>query len=267
MGAGKSTLINILAGLVLKDAGHVTLWGMDQDKTPKQSRTAIGVVPQEVNMDPFFTPRQILNLIAGFYGVPKAERQIEALLAKLSLTDKADSYMRRLSGGMLRRVLVAKAMVHQPPILILDEPTAGVDILLRRQLWDYVRELNAKGVTILLTTHYLEEAENFCDYIAIIHKGKIIADSPKQELLGLLDSKSMVIACGQPLETLPALEGALEGVTLQQTAPQSLTLTWNPSRVSAGAILKHLTEAGVEIHDITIRETDLEDIFLSLTAG
>ena len=170
-GAGKSTLINILAGLVTKTSGKVTLWGFDIDEHPRNSKRSIGVVPQEIIFDPFFTPRETLEIQAGLYGVPASERKSDELLAAMHLTDKANAYSRTLSGGMKRRLLVAKAMVHSPPILVLDEPTAGVDVELRRQLWDYVRGLHAQGVTIVLTTHYLEEAEELCDRIAIIHHG------------------------------------------------------------------------------------------------
>ena len=182
-GAGKSTLINILAGLVMKTGGTVKIWGFDIDQHPRNAKRSIGVVPQEIIFDPFFTPRETLEIQAGLYGIPPAERQSDALLAAMHLTDKADAYSRTLSGGMKRRLLVAKAMVHSPPILVLDEPTAGVDVELRRQLWDYVRRLNAQGVTIVLTTHYLEEAEQLCDRIAIIHHGRVIANEPTRELV------------------------------------------------------------------------------------
>src|SRR6478609_6693720 len=173
-GAGKSTLINILAGLVVKTEGKVDIWGFDIDQHPRNAKRAIGIVPQEIIFDPFFTPRETLEIQAGLYGIAPSERHSDALLAAMHLTDKAHAYSRTLSGGMKRRLLVAKAMVHSPPILVLDEPTAGVDVELRQQLWDYVRELNARGVTIVLTTHYLEEAEELCDRIAIINHGKLI---------------------------------------------------------------------------------------------
>ena len=174
-GAGKSSLINILAGAVVKTAGTVTVWGTDIDQNPRQARANIGIVPQELNVDAFFTPRQTIDLMAGMFGVPKGERQTDAILDMVGLADQADMYARRLSGGMRRRLLVGKAMVHQPPILVLDEPTAGVDVGLRQRLWDNIRALNAAGVTVVLTTHYLEEAEALCDQIAIINKGQIIA--------------------------------------------------------------------------------------------
>ena len=182
-GAGKSTLINILAGLVVKSGGTAEIWGFDIDEHPRNAKRSIGIVPQEILFDPFFTPREALEIQAGLYGVPKAERITDALLAAVHLTDKAHAYSRTLSGGMKRRLLVAKAMVHSPPILVLDEPTAGVDIELRQQLWDYVRGLNRQGVTVVLTTHYLEEAEQLCVRIAIIHHGKLIANEPTRELV------------------------------------------------------------------------------------
>ncbi|MFL6784559.1 MAG: ABC transporter ATP-binding protein, partial [Sphingomicrobium sp.] len=182
-GAGKSTLINILAGLVTKSAGQVSIWGFDIDQHPRNAKRSIGIVPQEIIFDPFFTPKETLEIQAGLYGVPPGDRISDELLAAMHLTDKADAYSRTLSGGMKRRLLVAKAMVHSPPILVLDEPTAGVDVELRRQLWDYVRKLHADGVTIVLTTHYLEEAEELCDRIAIIHHGRVIANEPTRELV------------------------------------------------------------------------------------
>ncbi|HSV28294.1 MAG TPA: ABC transporter ATP-binding protein, partial [Candidatus Omnitrophota bacterium] len=181
-GAGKSTFINILAGLVKKTEGHVTVWDRDIDRDPRGAKAAIGVVPQELNLDPFFTPRELLDVQAGMYGVPRAERRTMEILEAVGLADKADSYARTLSGGMRRRLLVAKAMVHTPPVLILDEPTAGVDIELRQNLWAYVRELNARGTTVVLTTHYLEEAEELCDQIAIINRGKLVAQDTTRNL-------------------------------------------------------------------------------------
>jgi ABC-2 type transport system ATP-binding protein len=202
-GAGKSTLINILAGLVSKTSGTATVWGFDLDKDSRAVRSSIGVVPQEINFDPFFTPAQILDIQAGMYGVPKAERRTAELLSMVGLADKADAYTRQLSGGMRRRLMVAKAMVHNPPILILDEPTAGVDIELRQQLWMNVRALNKAGATIILTTHYLEEAEELCDRIAIINKGKIVAHDKTQNLLGHIESKDIRFELKHDVATLP----------------------------------------------------------------
>ena len=192
-GAGKSTLINILAGLVNKSAGSAKICGFDIDTQTRQARSSIGIVPQEITMDVFFTPFQALELQAGYYGVPKSERRSEEILAALGLSDKRDAYVRQLSGGMKRRLLIAKALVHNPPVLILDEPTAGVDIELRRQLWDYVQQLHKQGTTVILTTHYLEEAEALCDQIAIIHHGQIVANESKKSLLSRLDKRTLII--------------------------------------------------------------------------
>src|SRR5215475_5369676 len=204
-GAGKSTTINILAGVTNKTAGNVKIWGRDIDKQPRDARAAIGVVPQELAVDVFFTPREALEVQAGFYGVPKSERRTDALLAAMGLSDKANAYVRALSGGMKRRVMVAKAMVHSPPVLILDEPTAGVDVELRRQLWEYVVGLNQQGVTIVLTTHYLEEAEELCDIIAIMNHGEVVACDTTAQLLTHLDTRTVVILPGEPLASPPPM--------------------------------------------------------------
>src|ERR687889_2585649 len=206
-GAGKSTLINILAGLVVKTGGKVNIWGFDIDEHPRNAKRAIGVVPQEIIFDPFFTPRETLEIQAGLYGVPAADRISDRLLAAMHLTDKANAYSRTLSGGMKRRLLVAKAMVHSPPILVLDEPTAGVDIELRQQLWAYLRQLNAQGVTIVLTTHYLEEAEQLCDRIAIINHGEVVACEPTPVLLRRLDTRAVVITPQSDLAATPQVDG------------------------------------------------------------
>jgi ABC-2 type transport system ATP-binding protein len=261
-GAGKSTLINILAQLVLKTEGSVKIWDIDLDRDPRHAAAAIGVVPQELNIDPFFTPHDLLDLQAGMYGVPKAERRTMELLAALSLTDKAESYARTLSGGMRRRLMVAKAMVHNPPVLVLDEPTAGVDVELRQQLWSYVRKLNAEGVTILLTTHYLEEAEELCDRIAIINRGKVIACESTGELLGRIDAKELVITLATDKVDLPA---ELQRFHPEIIAPKKLRLRYRPSETKVGEILDGLRAAGIAIQDLTTVETDLEDIFLQLT--
>ena len=202
-GAGKSTLINILAGLVIKTAGSVKIWGFDQDVNPRQSRAAIGVMPQELNLDPFFAPRAALEVQAGLYGVPKSERRSDEILAMVGLEDKANAYARTLSGGMRRRLLLGKALVHHPRILVLDEPTAGVDIELRQQLWGQVRELNRRGVTVLLTTHYLEEAEELCDSIAIIDHGQVIAHDSTAGLMARLDNKELVLTVDRDLAAVP----------------------------------------------------------------
>src|SRR5688500_16030393 len=202
-GAGKSTLINILAGLVTKSVGKVTVWGFDLDEHPRNAKRSIGIVPQEILFDPFFSPREALEIQAGLYGIPPSQRQSDALLAAMHLTDKADAYARTLSGGMKRRLLVAKAMVHSPPILLLDEPTAGVDIELRQQLWSYVKELNRQGVTVVLTTHYLEEAEQLCDRIAIINHGRVVANEPTRELIAKAQDKAVIVTFDKDIAGVP----------------------------------------------------------------
>ncbi|MES2120013.1 MAG: ABC transporter ATP-binding protein [Pseudomonadota bacterium] len=263
-GAGKSTLINILAGLVMKTSGNVTIWGFDIDEHPRNSKRAIGVVPQEIIFDPFFTPRETLEIQAGLYGVPARERQSDALLAAMHLTDKANAYARTLSGGMKRRLLVAKAMVHSPPILVLDEPTAGVDVELRRQLWDYVRQLHATGVTIVLTTHYLEEAEQLCDRIAIIHHGRVIANEPTRQLVSRAQEKSVVVTFDRDILAVPT-DRCFEDITLIDE--RTLEIKYRKDEVNAGQVLAELTEDGLNILDVTTRDPDLEDVFLSLVSA
>lgn len=266
-GAGKSTMINILAGMVNKTAGTAKVWGIDIDKDPRQARAAIGIVPQELNIDAFFTPRELLDLQAGLYGVPKAERRTEEILDLVELSDKADAYTRSLSGGMQRRLLVAKAMVHNPPILVLDEPTAGVDIELRRKLWDNVRELNQRGVTILLTTHYLEEAEELCDRIAIINHGEVIACDTKANLMQRLDSKSVTVTVAETLpESADKLPQPLQPFSVSIAGQNQLTFTFRKSDGPIARILGALAAANFHIQDISTDESDLEDIFLALTS-
>jgi len=260
-GAGKSTLINILAGLVTKTSGAVEIWGFDQDKNPRQSRAAIGIMPQEPNLDPFFTPRGSLDVQAGLYGVPKPQRRTDELLELTGLSDKANAYARSLSGGMRRRLLLGKALVHSPQILVLDEPTAGVDIELRNQLWDNVRRLNQEGMTIILTTHYLEEAEQMCDQIAIINHGTVIANDTTANLLGQLDAKTLVITPDGPT-TLPALPDKIDGV---KRANGTLAFTYKTSQTRADDVLALLQKAGIAIKDVRTEDPDLEDVFLTLT--
>ncbi len=260
-GAGKSTLINILAGLVLKTSGRVRIWGFDQDVNPRQSRAAIGVMPQELNLDPFFTPRGALEVQAGLYGVPKSQRRTDEVLDLIGLTDKADAYARTLSGGMRRRLLLGKALVHRPQILVLDEPTAGVDIELRRMLWTNVRKLNAEGMTIILTTHYLEEAEEMCDEIAIINHGELIARDRTDNLVGRMDAKTLVITP----EVAPGDIALPKGVEMTRQPDGALHLSYHRSTTSADAILEALRAGGVTIRDVSTREPDLEDVFLDLT--
>ena len=259
-GAGKSTLINILAGLVKKSAGSVNIWGFDQDENPRQSRAAIGVMPQELNLDPFFTPGASLDMQAGLYGVPKALRKTDEILRLIGLEDKANAYARSLSGGMRRRLLLGKALVHSPQILVLDEPTAGVDIGLRQMLWDNVRQLNADGMTVILTTHYLEEAQEMCDQIAIIHEGALRALDTTVNLLSKLDTKTLVVEIESPVDiNLPA------GVTQSQRADGTLAFTYSRSAISPSEILDALRFAGVKILDIQTEQPDLQDVFLDIT--
>ncbi|MEP7130376.1 MAG: ABC transporter ATP-binding protein [Sphingomicrobium sp.] len=263
-GAGKSTLINILAGLVVKTGGKVSIWGFDIDEHPRNAKRSIGVVPQEIIFDPFFTPRETLEIQAGLYGIPRGERQSDALLAAMHLTDKAHAYSRTLSGGMKRRLLVAKAMVHSPPILVLDEPTAGVDVELRRQLWDYVRQLNAQGVTIVLTTHYLEEAEELCDRIAIIHHGRVIANEPTRELVAKAQEKAVVVTFDRDITQVPT-HGAFQNIALIDE--RTLEIRYRKDQVNAGQVLSALAADGLSIVDVSTRDPDLEDVFLSLVTA
>ncbi|MDR3451017.1 MAG: ABC transporter ATP-binding protein [Alphaproteobacteria bacterium] len=261
-GAGKSTLINILAGLVVKTSGEAKIWGYDVESQSRMARSSIGVVPQELNLDAFFTPRELLELQAGLYGVPAGERRTDELLKAVDLTDKANAYARTLSGGMRRRLMVAKAMVHSPPVLVLDEPTAGVDVELRKSLWEYVRALNAKGVTVLLTTHYLEEAQELCDRIAIINNGELVANDTKANLLRRIDNKKLTIAVDRDLTDLPP---ALTAQGWEKLDARHLTVAYKPSQTPVGALLSALGENGLGIADLSTEETDLEDIFLQLT--
>jgi len=263
-GAGKSTLINILAGLVVKTSGKVVIWGFDIDEHPRNAKRSIGVVPQEIIFDPFFTPRETLEIQAGLYGVPASDRKSDELLAAMHLTDKANAYSRTLSGGMKRRLLVAKAMVHSPPILVLDEPTAGVDVELRRQLWDYVRRLNAEGVTIVLTTHYLEEAEQLCDRIAIIHHGRVIANEPTRELVSRAQEKAVVVTFDTYIANVP-VNSCFEDITLIDE--RTLEITYRKDKVNAGQVLAALAAEGLAIVDVSTRDPDLEDVFLSLVSA
>jgi len=262
-GAGKSTFINILAGLCAKTGGKAAIWGVDIDEHPRAARAGLGVVPQELAADVFFTPRESLEVQAGLYGVPKGQRRTMEILDALGLGDKADAYVRQLSGGMKRRLMVAKALVHQPPVLILDEPTAGVDVELRRQLWAYVQELNAQGVTIVLTTHYLEEAQALCDTIAIVNHGEVVACEPTRQLLGRLDTKSVVITPQAPLERAPNL-GGFEG---KMRKDGRLAITFKTERTNIEAVLTAVRNAGVGIKDLSTEDPDLEDVFLALTYG
>ena len=261
-GAGKSTLINILAGLVNKTSGAATIWGFDIDAHPRNAKASIGIVNQEILFDPFFTPVETLEIQAGLYGVPKAQRRSLELLRAVHLEDKANAYARTLSGGMKRRLMVAKAMVHAPPVLVLDEPTAGVDIELRQQLWTYVRSLNDAGVTVVLTTHYLEEAEELCDRIAIINHGRVIANEPTRELVGKAQEKIVAVTVDRDVERVPEA-ACFDKIVLK--GARVLEITYSKDRVNAGEVLAAVQRDGLGIVDVTTKEADLEDVFLSLT--
>ena len=261
-GAGKSTLINILAGLVAKSAGSASIWGFDIDRHPRNAKVSIGIVPQEILFDPFFTPAETLEIQAGLYGVPKAARRTAELLRAVRLEDKANAYSRTLSGGMKRRLMVAKAMVHSPPILVLDEPTAGVDVELRQQLWAYVRELNRGGVTIVLTTHYLQEAEQLCDRVAIINHGRLIANEETRVLVGMTQEKAVVVTVDRDLVQVP---DAPCFDKIEISGERTLAISYRKDRVNAGDVLAALQKEGLGIVDVSTRDPDLEDVFLNLT--
>jgi ABC-2 type transport system ATP-binding protein len=261
-GAGKSTLINILAGLVTKTGGTAEVWGFDIDRHPRNAKASLGVVPQELLFDAFFTAFETLELQAGLFGVPKERRRTMELLKKVRLDDKAHVYSRTLSGGMKRRLLIAKALVHNPPVVILDEPTAGVDIELRQMLWAYVRELHAAGTTVVLTTHYLEEAEELCDRIAIVNHGRIVADSDTKSLLAQAREKWVQVTVADDIATVPDIEGVTRVELLDS---RRLDILYDKQTVQAGAVLARLQAAGLSVVDVTTREADLEDVFLELT--
>jgi len=261
-GAGKSTLINILAGLVNKTSGAASIWGFDIDRHPRNAKASIGIVNQEILFDPFFTPLETLEIQAGLYGVAKDQRRSMALLEAVHLADKANAYARTLSGGMKRRLMVAKAMVHAPPVLVLDEPTAGVDIELRQQLWSYVRELNTAGVTVVLTTHYLEEAEELCDRIAIINGGRLVANEPTRELVARAQDKLVAVTVDRDVDVVPDAR-CFDRVVLK--GQRTLEITYAKDRVNAGEVLAAIGASGFGIVDVSTREADLEDVFLSLT--
>lgn len=262
-GAGKSTLINIMAGMVMKSAGSISIWGHDIDHATRNAKASIGIVPQEVVFDPFFTPFEVLENQAGLWGVAKALRRSDALLQAVHLVDKRDAYSRTLSGGMKRRLLIAKALVHAPPILVLDEPTAGVDVELRRQLWELVSELNAEGVTVVLTTHYLEEAEQLCDRIAIINHGQLITNRPTRDLVGMMREKIVVLTLDRDIGELPN-DAAFQKCV--KTGDRVLEITYDRDRVTAGQVLSQVQAQGFGIEDVTTREADLEDVFVQLTS-
>ncbi len=259
-GAGKSTFINILGGLVKKNSGKITICGIDTDNRPKETRMKIGIVPQELNMDPFFTPYELLELQAGLYGVRKKDRRTEEILKRLSLIDQKNAYARTLSGGMRRRLLVAKSLVHNPDVVILDEPTAGVDIELRQNLWNYVRELNKNGTTICLTTHYLEEAQNLCDFITIINKGRILKSDTKQNLLNLIGKKTVSFILDTNKVTIPD--------SLKKFYPSidnnKLLLNYDKNKTQLKEIINILNKNQISFSEINTQESDLKDVFIDL---
>ena len=261
-GAGKSTFINILGGSVIKTGGEVNVWGFNLDKNPRQVRASIGIVPQEVNLDPFFSPKKLLELQAGLYGIKKKDRITDAILKLVSLEKQANSYSRSLSGGMKRRLLVAKAMVHQPPIIILDEPTAGVDVDLRKTLWQNLRSLNNQGVTIILTTHYLEEAEKMCDRIGILNRGELVALDTTENLLDRIQTKIVHFTIDKKSNIT---DNALESLKIILNNQNKLSVSYEKSKINIDIIVSMLKEQNIKIIDISTDDGDLEDIFLRLT--
>jgi ABC-2 type transport system ATP-binding protein len=265
-GAGKSTLINIISGVVIKTSGNVSIWGYDIDKERKQSKLAIGVVPQELNIDAFFTPKEMLNLHSGMFNVPKSSWISHDLLELMDLTDKASTYSRKLSGGMRRRLLVAKAMVHSPPIIILDEPTAGVDVELRQKLWENFIKLNKQGVTIILTTHYLEEAEYLCDHIAIINKGKIIANEKKETLLTKFNQKIIKIKINETKISKKDML-SLQKIGSVKLLESEIEINYKLNEISMKNIIEILYKTDLDIIDLSTKEVSLEDVFINLTSN
>ena len=261
-GAGKTTFLNILAGTVIKTNGKVNVWGFDLDKNPRQVRASIGIVPQEVNLDAFFSPKKLLDLQAGLYGIKDSQKITETILKLVSLENQADSYSRNLSGGMKRRLLIAKAMVHQPPILVLDEPTAGVDVELRKNLWENVKELNKIGVTIILTTHYLFEAQEMCNRIAIINKGNLVALDTTKKLLDRIKVKKIIFKLKE-FESNITLE--LPNVEFVIESNDTIAVNYEKDLINFEQLTNYLKQKNLKILDISIDEGDLEDVFIKLT--
>ena len=261
-GAGKSTFINILAGLVLKSSGEINVWGFDIDKNPRQVRASIGIVPQELNLDPFFNPRKLLDLQAGLYGVKKEDRITDTILKMVSLNDQADSYSRGLSGGMKRRLMIAKALVHQPPIVILDEPTAGVDVELRKNLWENVKLLNKNGVTIILTTHYLIEAQEMCNRIAILDKGKLAALDTTDNLIGQVKNKKVKFKLDKKVNIE---NDSLDSIKVISNIGNILMVSYEKDKLNIDKIIDYLNKNNVKILDLSTDDGDLEDVFVNLT--
>ena len=261
-GAGKSTFINILAGTTIKSSGDVNIWGFDLDVNPRQARASIGIVPQEVNIDPFFTPWNILELQAGMYGIRKKDRITETILKLVSLEKQSKSYTRALSGGMKRRLLVAKALVHKPPIIILDEPTAGVDVELRNNLWDNIKQLNKKGVTIILTTHYLKEAEEMCDRIGILNKGKIVALDTTQNLLKRIQTKIVKFSVNKKVNIN---NNSLKSINILSNSTDELIISYEKNSINVDEIIEFIKKQEIKLIDISTDDGDLEDVFIRLT--
>ena len=261
-GAGKTTFLSILGGTVIKTSGKVNVWGFDLDQNPRQVRASIGIVPQEVNLDAFFSPKKLLELQAGLYGISKENRITDLILKMVSLQDKANAYSRSLSGGMKRRLLIAKAMVHQPPILILDEPTAGVDVELRNNLWENVKALNKEGVTIILTTHYLIEAQEMCDRIAIINKGNLVALDTTEKLLERIKTKKINFKV-KNIELNKNLN--MKDINFKINSENSILVTYEKNSLDFGEIINYLNENNIKIEDISTEDGDLEDVFVQLT--
>ncbi len=261
-GAGKTTFLSILGGTVVKTSGKVNVWGFDLDQNPRQVRASVGIVPQEVNLDAFFSPKKLLELQAGLYGVTKKNRITDLILKIVALENKANAYSRSLSGGMKRRLLIAKAMVHQPPILILDEPTAGVDVELRNNLWENVKQLNKEGVTIILTTHYLIEAQEMCDRIAIINKGNLVALDTTKQLLERIKTKKINLKV-KNIDLKKKL--FIKDIELKINSKNSITVTYEKSSLDFGEIVNFLNQNDIIIEDISTEDGDLEDVFVQLT--
>ena len=261
-GAGKSTFINILAGTVIKTSGEVNVWGFNLDKNPRQVRASIGIVPQEVNLDPFFSPKKLLELHAGLYWIKKKDRTTDDILKLVSLEKNAESYARSLSGGMKRRLLIAKALVHQPPIIILDEPTAGVDVELRQNLWENVKLLNKQGVTIILTTHYLIEAEEMCDRIGILNKGNLVALDSTDKLIEKIQTKVVTFSVNK---TVDLENNSLDNLKIISNNNNKITVSYEKSKIKIEDVIFYLGKKGVKILDISTDDANLEDVFLNLT--
>ena len=261
-GAGKTTFLNILAGTVIKNSGVVNVWGYDLDTNPREVRSSIGIVPQEVNLDAFFSPRNLLDLQAGLYGIPKKDRITDTILKLVSLDKKANAYARSLSGGMKRRLLIAKAMVHRPPILVLDEPTAGVDVELKKNLWDNITSLNKQGVTIILTTHIMQEAQNMCDRIAILNKGNLITLDTTSNLLNRIKIKKIIF---KVKNVVPINSKELNGIRYIYNSNNEITAIYERKKHSIDEVINKIKSAGMEIYDISTNEGDLEDVFIDLT--